>query len=144
MSKFSTGFRNAVAVDGSVRQVLALGFLKQYAGPVPATADAALGAAVLLRTISLNGTSTGLSMDTEAVDGAVTKAPSEVWSGTAVASGTMTFARHVLADDDGTASTTAVRVQHQVNVDWFVLPTAEVVSGAVDGVNTYSLRQPTL
>ena len=54
MLKVSTGLRNAMLDTAPLRDALDLGFLKLYSGTEPATADADLGAAVLLVTISVN------------------------------------------------------------------------------------------
>ena len=43
--KASTGLRNAMMTTGSLKSRLDLGFIKIYAGTVPATADDTLGSA---------------------------------------------------------------------------------------------------
>ena len=114
MASFSTGYRNAAAaaalgtvpgssiMDGCVIMV--------YAGTTPANADASLGAATLLATYSKNNAGTPLAWDTPAA-GSTSKPSGDVWSATAVADGTATFFRYQLPADDGTLSTTGVRIQ---------------------------------
>ena len=109
--KFSTGFRNALMVTGSAKARLDAGFIKIYAGTVPATADAALGSATLLCTISDNSGAGGLTFEAAAADGVMSKTAAQVWSGVNAASGTASFFRYVAAGDDGTLSTTQERVQ---------------------------------
>jgi len=117
--KFSTGYRNAAAaaalgiapsasiMDGCV--------LMAYAGPEPASADADIGGATLLATYSKGGDGTPLAWGAPA-GGSVSKPSGDVWSATAVATGTTVFFRYQLPDDDGTASTTAVRIQGKVGL----------------------------
>ena len=64
--KISTGLANALLGSQGVDEALNLGFIKIYAGTVPATADAALGGATLLVTISNNSSGTGLTLGTPA------------------------------------------------------------------------------
>ena len=112
--KLSTGLENAVLVTGSLKASLNLCFLKVYSGTVPADADAALGGATLLHCFSAGagGTGgTGGTFDATPVNGAIVKTASETWTGSSVASGTASFARLVLGSDDGTSSTTQVRMQ---------------------------------
>ena len=100
-------------------------------GAVDRSLDAAIGAATLLVTYSDNdqgvGAGQGLDLDTAAADGAISKAPAQVWSGTAVASGTATFWRYVQSTDTGAATTTELRMQGTVGgagADLFVQSTA--------------------
>lgn len=104
-----------VAMDGCV--------LKVYGGTVPANAspslpaaEAALGSATLLCTFTDNGGAGYLSWESAAEDNVISKSASQVWKGTVAATGTATFFRIVLPDDDGTASTTALRMQGAVGV----------------------------
>lgn len=144
--KASTGLRNTVMVDSSLRDALANGFIEIYDGTEPATADAALGGATLLCTISVNSTGTGVSLDTVATDGVATKPTGVVWSGVNAATGTARFYRHVAPGDDGTLSTTQVRVQGRIataGADMNFTSTA-LVSGATQTVDFYTLALPTL
>lgn len=143
--KASTGLRNHVLATGSVKSALDGGFVKIYAGTVPATADAALGSAVLLCVIYSDGTSAGVNLAAAASDGSIAKSGSETWSGTNVASGTATFFRHVAAADDGSASTTAPRLQGTVGVsgaDLNISSTA-LVAAVPQALDYYNLTLPT-
>jgi hypothetical protein len=144
--KASTGLRDSAMVTGSIRAALASGFIKIYSGSEPATADAALGGATLLCTVSLNSTGTGVSLDTVATDGVASKPTGEVWSGVNAATGTASFYRHVAPGDDGTLSTTQARVQGRIataGADMNFTSTA-LVSGATQTVDFYTLALPTL
>ena len=145
--KASTGLRNKLLDTGSLKSILAAGFIKIYAGTIPASADDAIpGGATLLCTISINSTGTGINFDTAAVGGTLSKAPGEVWSGVNAAGGTATFYRHVEAADDGTASTTQARLQGTVGTAGAELNLSSVnlVNGATQTVDYYSVTQPTL
>ena len=80
MAKFSTGLRNAMLANSSLASALATGLVKIYAGTPPASADAALGAATLLCTVSTNSTGTALAFETAAVNGVLSKKAADVWS----------------------------------------------------------------
>jgi hypothetical protein len=114
--KFSTGSRNKVLDNSSLKGLLDGGLIKIYSGTVPATADSALGGASLLVTISDNGTGAGLNLDASAADGVITKDLSQVWKGVNGASGTASFFRFVQQADTGGESTTEVRVQGVVGL----------------------------
>lgn len=143
--KTSTGLRNKLLDTGSLDTVLALGFIKIYAGAVPASADAALGAATLLSTISLNSTATGLSFEAAAVNGTLSKLSAEVWSGTNVAGGTATFYRHIAPGDDGTLSTTQARIQGTIGTSGadMNLSSTTLSNGATQTIDYYSVTLPT-
>lgn len=114
--KRSTGLRNYMLANGSFKAALAGSVINVYAGTPPATADDALGSAVLLLTYSLNGAGGGLSLDVNAADGSIQKNPSEVWQGTIVASGTPTFFRMQQPSDSGAISITQNRLQGTVGL----------------------------
>lgn len=144
--KVSTGLRNGLLATGSVKGQLDGGFIKIYAGAVPADADAAIGAATLLCTISLNSTGTGINFDTAAAGGTLAKAPAQVWSGVNVAAGTATFYRHVAAADAGDASSTAPRIQGAVAVAGaeMNLSSVALTNGATQTLDYYTVTQPSL
>lgn len=144
--KVSTGLRNGLLDSGSVKSQLDGGRINIYAGDVPATADAALGAAVLLCAVTLNATGAGINFDAAAVGDTLSKAPAEVWSGVNAATGTATFFRHVAAGDDGTLSTAAPRVQGEVGVAGkeLNLSSVNLVNGATQTIDYYSITAPTL
>ena len=119
--KLSTGLRNYMLSNQSLKDALDDGIISIYAGPPPATADAALdigGDHTLLCVITDNdqgiGAGQGIDFDTAAVDGVLSKAPAQVWSGTNVDTGVATFFRYTAQADDGTLSTSQVRIQGTV------------------------------
>ena len=123
--QFSTQFRNDL-LDTNDLATLFSGTIKVYAGTVPANADASIGSATLLCEYSLNDTGAALSLDTTAAGGAIGKAPAEVWSGSAVASGTATFFRYEESGDTQGAATDERRIQGTVGgagADLFVTST---------------------
>lgn len=146
MAKFSTGLRTGMLDNTGAKEALTGGFLKIYAGTVPANADAALGSAVLLCTLSNASGETGLTFDTPAA-GSLSKAPAEVWSGVNAATNTATFFRLVAAADDGTLSTTAPRIQGTVSAtglgDMLMTSTA-FVNAETFTLNYFTVALPTL
>ncbi len=144
-AKASTGLRNGMLDSGSLKSQLDAGFIKLYGGTVPATADAAIGGATLLCTLSINSTGVGINFDTTATGDVLSKAPGEIWSGTNAASGTATFYRHVAAADDGTLSTTAPRLQGTIAVAGgdINLSSVALVNGATQTLAYYSVTLPT-
>jgi hypothetical protein len=144
--KASTGLRNQLMDTGSLKGALDDGFINIYAGTVPATADAAVGAATLLCTISVNSTGTGITFDSAASGGVISKAPGEVWSGVNAATGTAAWYRHVGDSDDGTLATDQPRLQGLVGVSGadLNLSSVSLTSGATQTVDFYSVALPTL
>lgn len=144
--KFSTGFVNAEAA--AIRTALANGVIGIYSGTQPATANDTEGAAVLLMRITLNGgaftpgsATNGINFDAP-VDGVLSKAAAETWSGTGLADGTATWFRFYSNAMTTGASTTAVRYDGAITT----LSTAElqmtnttVVTGVPGTVNSFSL-----
>lgn len=109
--KLSTGFRQGIAITDSLKALLDNGLIRIYSGTVPASADAALGAAVLMNEISAGGGGTPVTWEATAPGGVLSKAVAENWTGNIIAGGTPTFFRYVLSGDAGDASTSAVRIQ---------------------------------
>lgn len=114
----SRALAGAMLDDAPFRTLMDECFLKVYSGIVPSNADpalpaaeAALGAAVLLCLYSDDGGAGGLNWAAAAEDNIIQKESTQTWKGTAVADGVATFFRYVVAGDDGSASTTAHRVQ---------------------------------
>ena len=108
--KVSTGFRNHLLVTGSAKSALDGKVIRMYGSPtsvaaaealVPATADAGIGTATLLATISVGGAGTGITFDTTATSGVLAKAPAEEWKGAMGASGYFSFCRIMATDDTG-------------------------------------------
>lgn len=109
----STGLRNRMLSGNSLKGIFDPGSeIRIYGGPVPASANDAIGAAVLLCTIK-NGAS-GVTFAATAVNGVLEKNATETWSGTVTTAGTATFYRHVLTGDADNASSTAPRYQGTV------------------------------
>jgi hypothetical protein len=141
----STGLRNKILDTSPLRAVLNLGAIKLYAGPVPATADAALGSATLLTTVSNNSTTTGLTFAAAAAAAVLSKASAEVWSGLNVAGGVASFYRHVAPADTGTLSTTEARIQGTcatAGADMNLTNTT-LAQGATHTVDFYQVNLPT-
>lgn len=134
--KFSTGYRNgaAAAALGTVPGSSLMNgcVLKMYAGTEPASADAAIGGATLLATYSKNNDGTPLAWSAPAA-GSTSKPSGDVWSATAVATGTPVFFRYELPADDGTLSTTAIRIQG--NVGLVSDPAADLALSSLSIVN---------
>lgn len=144
MFKLSTGLRNGLLTTSSLKGLLDTGKIKIYAGTVPASANDALGSATLLCTISNNGTATGLTLASAAADGVLTKTLAEVWSGTNAAGGTATFFRWEMTGDDGSASTTAIRLQGTVGVAGadMNLSSVSLTSGAPQTLDYFTVAMP--
>lgn len=145
--KASTGLRTKLLDTGSLKDIMDLGFIKMYAGTVPATADDAIpGGATLVTTISVNSAGTGISFDAAAVAGTLSKDPAEVWSGVNASASTVTFYRHVAVGDDGTASTTQARLQGTIGTAGadMNLSSVNLANGATQTIDYYSVTQPTL
>lgn len=141
----STGTRNAMLSGSGLKAGLNGGLIKIFAGTKPLTADAAIGSATLLVTISLGGTGSGINFDTAAVAGVLVKAPAETWNGTNAASGVAAFYRHVGPGDDALASSTEPRLQGNVGVsgsDLNLTAGTTLTSGIVTPVDSYSIELP--
>lgn len=139
-TKVSTGLRNKVLDTGSLKARLSGSFVDIYSGTEPATADAALGAAVKLVRVSLASTATGVTFGAAAA-GVLPKNGSETWSGLGIAAGTATFYRIVVTGDDGTLSTTQERVQGAAAE----LPLSGAIEvGSTVTLNSFDVTFPTL
>jgi hypothetical protein len=112
---FSTGLRNNLLTNASFKSLMDNSVLRLYSGPIPAgpcNADVALGVSnILIAEISVDSTGTGVTFQSPAGGGFITKNLSEVWSGDVIVTGVPTFFRLVKLSDDGLASTTLYRVQ---------------------------------
>lgn len=143
--KLSTGFRNALLATGSLKDTMDGKVIKIYNGVVPTSADAALSGNTLLVTITESGDGvTGLTFDSPAVSGVISKASAESWQGTVDTSGTATFFRMETIADDGTLSTTAVRIQGDIalaGADMNISNTA-LVAAAVQTVDYFVIGAP--
>lgn len=109
--KFSTGLRVGLAVTGPLRTLINQSFVRIYSGPIPPSADSALGSAVLMTEISAGGTGTPLTFEPTAPNGVIQKTVSENWTGNNLVGGDPSFFRVVLPSDTGNASTSEIRIQ---------------------------------
>lgn len=143
--KVSTGLRNAMLVTGSFKNQMDLCSLKIYAGTVPASADAALGSATLLCTVTNDATATGLTFEASATDGILSKTVSEIWRGVNSAGGVATFYRLETSSDDGSLSTTLQRIQGSVAVSGadLNLSNTTLVNAASQTIDHYTIAIPT-
>lgn len=142
--QISTGLRNALLGVSSLATALANSEIRIYAGTPPASANASIGSATLLCVITVGGTGTGLTFETPAVDGVLVKNSAEVWEGENVASGVATFFRHVLQADDGSSSTTAVRIQGTVGLVGadLNLSSTNLTAAAMQSIDYYAVALP--
>jgi hypothetical protein len=139
----STGLRGALL--SALKTSLDGGKLLIFSGSKPANADAAIGSATLLCTITDNDTGGGLTFDTGPSNGIIVKLPSQSWRGTNVASGVATFYRHVASGDDGISSASEPRLQGTVGVsgtDLNLTGGTTLTQGIVTPVDTYSIELP--
>jgi len=143
--KISTGLAKAMLDTGSFSSNMDGMKLKIYSGTEPATADASLGSAVLLVTISDAGGAGALQFEAAAVGNTIEKASAQSWSGVNAASGTASFCRMVLASDTGAASTTEIRIQGDVGVagKFLNLSSVSLTSGATQTVDYLAITLPT-
>ena len=151
--KLSTGMRNHLMATDDFAAGINGGLIKIYGSPtsqaaadalIPATADAALGSATLLVTISVSGGGTGLNMDTTPSSGVLTKASAEAWYGTIAASGYASFYRFAATADDGTLSTTAKRCQGTVGIlgTDLIVASAYLTLGQEQRIDSYAIGIP--
>lgn len=142
--KFSTGLRSGLMVTGSLKSLLDGGSVRVYAGAVPSSADAAIGAALLLCEIKVKTSGDGLTFEATAPSGVLTKNLSEEWESNNVASGDATFFRFVKPADTGGASTSEVRIQGTVGLagaDMQISNTALVI-GAPQKLEYFNVAMP--
>lgn len=138
--KMSTGLCNKLLDTNPLKTVFNLGFINVYAGTVPGTADASIGAATLLCTVSNASTMTGLTFASSASGGVLPKNASETWTGVNAAGGDATFYRLVGSADTGASSTTEPRIQGTVGTGGadMNLGTVTLVNGATFTVNYFT------
>jgi len=149
----STGMRNHKLLTGSVKAGVDGGVLRIYGSTVsraealtfvPSSADDAIGSAVLLATISVDGLGTGINMAATVNNGVLAKSTSEVWEGDYVATGYPSFARFSSLTDDGSSSTTEKRLQLTVGVvDSEIIISQELkTSGDTQRIDSFYLAEP--
>lgn len=142
--KASTGLRNNMLAVGSLKSQLDGGFIKIYSGTAPSDADAAIGSAPLLCTISVGGDGvTGLSLSGTPLGGSISKA-AELWQGTNVAGGTASFWRYIQTGDTGAASTTEIRLQGNAATSGseLVMTSIALSSGATQTIDFFTVALP--
>jgi hypothetical protein len=142
--KISTALAKALLDTSSLKGALTGMRLKIYSGTEPATADAALGSAVLLCTVTVDGVGDPLTFNASAVANVIEKNASEVWRGTNVASGVASFCRLELSSDTGNSSTTEIRLQGDVGVagKFLNLSSVALTASAVQSVDSLSIAMP--
>lgn len=108
-ARLSTGLVNKMMATSAFRTIFALGFIDIYSGTQPTSADD-VPSGTKLCTLYSDGTATGLSWETAASAGAMSKLNSQTWSATVGTAGTAGWFRLREASDTGLlASTTAAR-----------------------------------
>ena len=142
----STGLRNYMLATGAFKTAMDLGFLRLYEGTVPANSEAALGGAGLLCQLTVDGMGTGLTWESPAVSGIISKAVAETWQGQNGDSGTATFFRFVQPADTGGAAPAELRIQGVVGLVGAELNLSSVTLtiGAIQTVNHFNVALPTL
>lgn len=145
--KYSTGIRNASLSGAGFKAAMDDFVIRVYAASsVPADADAALpvDATLIIEYDAGNGNGTGCTFETNAVNGLLHKNSSEVWSNDTVAAGDPLFFRAVKAADDGSASTTALRVQGTAGVGAVDLQMSNktLAAGSPQRINSFYIGIP--
>lgn len=149
--KSSTGLRDAMLNSGSLASVMEAGdggCIKVYSGTPPTTADDAV-AGTLLLTITTSGITTGTAGSTlllGAPTNGVLSKEATAWTGTAIATGTPSYFRHVATGDTGALSTTQPRIQGDVGLVGAVLNmgVSSLTSGVAYPIDACNYRFPTL
>jgi hypothetical protein len=130
---------NSFDKAASVKEIFNGGVLKIYTGVQPSSADDA-PTGTLLVSISVNGTSQGISFD-DAVNGVIKKNASEIWSGTAVATGTAGWFRLQANDDPESLSSVAERIDGAIATSGAELNMSNttIESGAVQTISLFQI-----
>lgn len=139
---YSTGLRNGALGTTGFKGALDGGKLQLFSGNVPESADAAIGSANLLVELTDNAGGGGLNFAAPAA-AVLSKDTAQVWAGDPVLGGMATFWRYVTMSDDGSESTSAVRVQGvsgTANADMIMDPLIEL--GVQFQLNYFSLAMP--
>ena len=130
---------NAYDKASSIKDIFNGGILKIYTGVQPSSADDA-PTGTLLVTITVNGTSQGITFD-DAVGGVIKKNSSEIWSGTAVATGTAGWFRLQANDDPESLSSVAERIDGAIATSGAELNMSNttIESGAVQTISLFQI-----
>lgn len=140
--EFSTGLKTYLLVTGSLKAALDGTCIRQYSGPIPDTADSAIGGSnTLLKEITVGGAGTGITFESTPVGNALVKKVSETWTGVNLASGTATFYRQCSLTDAGGASTTERRIQGTIGVSGedMNLPTTALIEAEYGPITYHSI-----
>ena len=142
--KLSTGLANTMLAGSSFRDALNGMVMRVYGGDEPATADASIGSATLLVTITDGGLGGALEFEANAVSAVLSKSSSQAWQGTGVADGTATFCRLLLPADTDTSSSIVVRLQGDAGLAgrFLNLTSTAISTGAIQRVGALSIAQP--
>lgn len=142
MIKLSTPAVNACMTSGLLPSLNAH-CINIYAGTVPEDADAALGSATLLVSLTAGGTANAPLTLVAGTNGNLSKDTNQLWSGNIATSGTPTFYRLMPLTDGGNAATTEVRVQGTVGPTGdMTLTNTTLSSGTPQAINVYNLLMP--
>lgn len=141
--RLSTGLRQALLGTADFRTEFTASFVNIYSGSQPTSSnDPASG--TLLATIYSDGAAIGVSFDAP-VDGTISKAAAQTWSGTALATGTAGYYRlYEATDDPSLSSTTNSRMDGAIATSGGELnmsSTAIVVS-AVQTITSFDVTLP--
>lgn len=141
----STPLAGGLLSSGSLSTLMTGMRLYIYGGTPPANADAALGSAFLLCTVTVDDAGTALSFNPDAVANVIEKNAAEQWSGTNADTGTATFCRLALPSDAGGSATSEVRIQGDVGIAGRFLNLSSVAldAGAVQTIDSFSIAMPT-
>ena len=149
--KISKGLQEALALaaiselDGTVVKIYGSPTSQSAADAlIPTNAYDAIGSATLLATISVDGAGTGVTFEAAPINGVVYKNTAETWVGDIVASGYASFYRMELSADDGSSSTSAIRVQGTVGVVGkdLILASAYLTLGQEQRIDSFVLAVP--
>lgn len=115
MAKFSSGLRSAMLSQGSLKSLIDGHVLRIYEGEVPISADSALGNAVLLMELTVNGGGGGFTFAAGPGDVTLRQTVGERWETLSVtASGAMSFFRLVHPNDSGPNDSGSRRIQGSI------------------------------
>ena len=144
MFKISTGLRNHLLTGDDLAAGLNGGVIRMYSGTEPATADASIGTATLMVTISNNGAGTGINFEATPASGILSKATAEVWLGTLVATGNYSFYRFSSLTDDGSESLVEKRVQGTIGVlnEDLLVSSVSKTLGDEQRIDSYAIGMP--
>lgn len=144
MAKASTGLRTYLLGTGSLVDLSAGGYvLNLYNGTPPATADAALSSNTLIVKVD-DGFNGGIAFNTPS-GGSVTRDNTSTMEGTVATTGTPTFFRLQLYNDDDSLSTTNMRIQGTVGTvgtEDLVLVAAELTETELFVLGTFTVSIP--